>query len=148
MVAIDPANPARDLWQTVIPEGEDAIAPTETSVTLVDHQLIVRALHDAHSRVVSDGLDDAGDRSDGRYLRVLGQESSHYCSPVTLTAISSQLLIQSTTQWTALAVCCVAPSTPASAGGGHFPQMRCEPTPMSPNYLFDKRQDRLAPRRF
>ncbi len=57
MVAIDPANPARDLWQSVIPEGEDAIALTEPSVTLVDHQLIVRTLHDARSRVVSAGLD-------------------------------------------------------------------------------------------
>jgi prolyl oligopeptidase len=49
VVAIDPANPARDLWQTVIPEGEDAIALTEPRVTLVDHQLIVRTLHDAQS---------------------------------------------------------------------------------------------------
>ncbi len=33
VVAIDPANPARSLWQTVIPEGEDAIALTEPRVT-------------------------------------------------------------------------------------------------------------------
>lgn len=59
VVAIDPANPARDLWQTVIPEGEDAIALAEPHVTLVDHQLIVRTLHDAQSRVVSYGLDGA-----------------------------------------------------------------------------------------
>ncbi|MGH8304794.1 MAG: prolyl oligopeptidase family serine peptidase, partial [Steroidobacteraceae bacterium] len=57
VIALDPANPARDNWHTVIAQGADAIDLTETSVTLVDHQLIVRSLHDAHSRVMSYGLD-------------------------------------------------------------------------------------------
>jgi prolyl oligopeptidase len=57
VIAIDPANPARANWRTAIPEGSDAIDLTETSVTLVDHQLIVRSLHDAHSRVMRYALD-------------------------------------------------------------------------------------------
>ena len=57
VIAVDPAEPARSHWKTVIPAESDAIAITETSVTLVDHQLIVRRLHDAHTRVTSYGLD-------------------------------------------------------------------------------------------
>ncbi len=57
VIAIDPAAPARTHWRTVIAEGADAIDLTAPSVTLVDHQLIVRAIHDAHSRVVRYGLD-------------------------------------------------------------------------------------------
>jgi prolyl oligopeptidase len=57
IIAVDPAQPARSHWKTVIPAESDAIAITETSVTLVDHQLIVRRLHDAHTRVTSYGLD-------------------------------------------------------------------------------------------
>jgi prolyl oligopeptidase len=55
IISIDPLRPtARAL--TVVAEGRDAIDLTETSVTLVDHQLIVRSMHDAHSRVVAYGL--------------------------------------------------------------------------------------------
>ncbi|HEV2230103.1 MAG TPA: prolyl oligopeptidase family serine peptidase [Steroidobacteraceae bacterium] len=57
VVAIDPAAPARERWHTAIAEGADAIDLTTPSVTLVDHQLIVRSIHDAHSRVVRYGLD-------------------------------------------------------------------------------------------
>jgi prolyl oligopeptidase len=57
VIAIDPENPARDNWRSVIAEGEDAIDLTERSVTLVGHQLIVRSLHSAHSRVVTYDLD-------------------------------------------------------------------------------------------
>jgi len=45
----------------VVAEGTDAIAlsepPSTPSVTLVDHQLIVQSMHDAHSRVLIYGLD-------------------------------------------------------------------------------------------
>lgn len=54
VVSIDPL--VRQ-WSTVIPESQDAIPVTQQSVTLVDHQLIVRTLHDAHSRVIIYGLD-------------------------------------------------------------------------------------------
>jgi prolyl oligopeptidase len=57
VIAIDPANPARAGWRTVIAAGADAIDFTQPSVTLVDHQLLVRTLHDAHSRVMRYGLD-------------------------------------------------------------------------------------------
>ena len=59
VIAIDPAAPARADWRTAIPEGPDAIDLTTPSVTLVDHQLIVRSIHDAHSRVMRYGLDGA-----------------------------------------------------------------------------------------
>jgi prolyl oligopeptidase len=59
VLAIDPAKPARDAWRTVIAEGADAVTVDglEPSVTLVDHQLLVRSIHDAHSRVLRFGLD-------------------------------------------------------------------------------------------
>jgi prolyl oligopeptidase len=59
VIAIDPRNPARANWRTVVAEGSDAIDLAEASVTLVDHQLIVQSLHDAHSRVVRYRLDGA-----------------------------------------------------------------------------------------
>jgi prolyl oligopeptidase len=57
VIGIDPQNPARDNWRSVIAQGSDAIGLTDRSVTLVGHQLIVRSLHSAHSRVVSYDLD-------------------------------------------------------------------------------------------
>jgi prolyl oligopeptidase len=59
VLAVDPEHPARANWQEVIPEGPDAIdlGVDAGSVTLVGEQLIVRTLHDAHSRVVTYGLD-------------------------------------------------------------------------------------------
>jgi prolyl oligopeptidase len=59
VLAVDPQHPARANWQEVIPEGADAIdlGVDAGSVTLVGEQLIVRTLHDAHSRVVTYGLD-------------------------------------------------------------------------------------------
>lgn len=57
VIAIDPTNPARSNWRTVVAEGADAIDLTEASVTLVDHQLIIQSLHDAHSKAVRYGLD-------------------------------------------------------------------------------------------
>lgn len=57
VIAIDPEAPARTNWRTAIGEGADAIDLTSPSVTLVDHQLIVRSVHDAHSRVMRYGLD-------------------------------------------------------------------------------------------
>ncbi len=57
VIAMDPATPNPAAAPIIIPEGSDAIDLTETSVTLVGHQLIVRAMHDAHSRVATYALD-------------------------------------------------------------------------------------------
>jgi prolyl oligopeptidase len=57
VIAIDPLHPRAEPARTVIAEGTEAIDLTETSVKLVDHQLIVRTIRDAHSRVVTYGLD-------------------------------------------------------------------------------------------
>jgi len=57
VIAIDPLRPHADPAPTIVAEGSDAIDLTQPSVTLVDHQLIVRSMHDAHSRVVTYGLD-------------------------------------------------------------------------------------------
>ena len=57
VLAVDPQHPTRANWQEVIPEGRDAIDLGGRSVTLVGHQLFVRTLHDAHSRVMTYGLD-------------------------------------------------------------------------------------------
>jgi prolyl oligopeptidase len=58
VIAIDPQRP-KAAATTIVPEGPDAIDLTETSVTLVHHQLIVRTIHDAHSKVSTFGLDGA-----------------------------------------------------------------------------------------
>jgi len=57
VISIDPQHPERSRWKEVIAEGADAINLTETSVTLVGHQLLIRTLHDAHNRVLIYGLD-------------------------------------------------------------------------------------------
>jgi prolyl oligopeptidase len=57
VIAIDPLQAHADPAPTVIAEGADAIDLTAPSVTLVDHQLIVRSMHDAHSRIVTYSLD-------------------------------------------------------------------------------------------
>jgi prolyl oligopeptidase len=57
VIAIDPENPARGSWRSVIAQGTDAIDLTSHSVTLVGHQLIVRSLHSAHSRIATYDLD-------------------------------------------------------------------------------------------
>jgi prolyl oligopeptidase len=57
VIAIDPSVTGRAGWKEVVPQGEDAMDVADGSVTLVDHQLIVRALHDAASRVIIYGLD-------------------------------------------------------------------------------------------
>ena len=59
VVAIDPLHPEQANWKNVIAEGADAIDLGDRSVTLVAHQLIVRSIHDAHSRVTVYGLDGA-----------------------------------------------------------------------------------------
>ncbi|MGO9037875.1 MAG: S9 family peptidase, partial [Steroidobacteraceae bacterium] len=59
VIAMDPAAPNPAAAPTIIPQGSDAIDLTETSVTLVGHQLIVRTMHDAHSRVRTYALDGA-----------------------------------------------------------------------------------------
>lgn len=56
VIAIDPLQPAASP-RTVIAQGPDAIDLTSPSVTLVAHQLFVQTMHDAHSRVVTYGLD-------------------------------------------------------------------------------------------
>jgi prolyl oligopeptidase len=57
VIAIDPAHPSAEPPRTIIAETTEAIDLTETSVTLVGHQLIVRTIRDAHSRVMTYGLD-------------------------------------------------------------------------------------------
>lgn len=57
VIAVDPSRPQPEHWTTVVPESQDAISMTDPSVTLVDHQLIVQSLHDAHSRVIVYGED-------------------------------------------------------------------------------------------
>jgi len=55
VISIDPRRPTAQAL-TVVPEGRDAIDLTAINVTLVNHQLIVQSIHDAHSRVVTYGL--------------------------------------------------------------------------------------------
>jgi len=57
VIAIDPQHPGRAAWSTVIAQGSDAIDLTDRSVALVDHQLLVKSVHDARSRVMRYGLD-------------------------------------------------------------------------------------------
>jgi len=57
VIAIDPRTPERTHWRTVVPERQESMDIAYGSVTLVDHQLIVRTLHDAHSQVTVYGLD-------------------------------------------------------------------------------------------
>jgi prolyl oligopeptidase len=59
VIGIDPLHAAEANWTAVIAEGADAIELGAGSVTLVAHQLIVRTLHDAHSRTLLYGLDGA-----------------------------------------------------------------------------------------
>lgn len=59
VVAIDPLHPQRKNWKDVIAEGSDAINLGDRSVGVVAHQLIVRSIHDAHSRVMLYALDGA-----------------------------------------------------------------------------------------
>jgi prolyl oligopeptidase len=57
VIGIDPLKPQKSNWRAVIPEGRDAIEFDEHSAALIAHQLIVRSIHDAHSRVTLYGLD-------------------------------------------------------------------------------------------
>ena len=62
VLAIDPSHPLPGNWQEVIAQGPDAIDIGGKGVTLVGHRLIVRTLHDAHSRVSIYGLGGAPER--------------------------------------------------------------------------------------
>jgi prolyl oligopeptidase len=57
VIAIDPTSRERSRWKEVVPQTADAMDFASGSVTLVDHQLIVRTLHDAHSKVSIYSLD-------------------------------------------------------------------------------------------
>jgi prolyl oligopeptidase len=58
VVSLDLKDPAHATWQQVVGPGPDAIEfGTRAGVTLVGHRLIVRTLHDAHSRVTIYSLD-------------------------------------------------------------------------------------------
>jgi prolyl oligopeptidase len=59
VLAVDPLEPARAAWREVIPEGRDPIDLGGRGATLVGHRLIVRTVHDAHSRVRTYGLEGA-----------------------------------------------------------------------------------------
>lgn len=51
VIAIDPKQPQREHWKNIVPEGPDPLDLAYGSVTVVNHQLIVRTLHDVHSQV-------------------------------------------------------------------------------------------------
>jgi prolyl oligopeptidase len=57
VIALDPSAPGRAGWKDVVPQGDDPMDVAYGSVTLVDHQLIVRTSHDAASKVTVYGLD-------------------------------------------------------------------------------------------
>ncbi len=57
VIAINPKKPDRAHWQEIVPQGADTMDVSYGSVTLVDHQLVVSTLHDAHSQVNIFGLD-------------------------------------------------------------------------------------------
>lgn len=51
VIAIDPASPEQAQWREIIPGGSDTMDLAFGSTRLVDHQLIVSTLHDAHNEV-------------------------------------------------------------------------------------------------
>ncbi|HEY3861864.1 MAG TPA: prolyl oligopeptidase family serine peptidase [Verrucomicrobiae bacterium] len=57
VIAMDPLSPQRSSWKEAVPQSADSMDVAYGSVTLVDHQLIVRTLHDVSSRVSIYGLD-------------------------------------------------------------------------------------------
>jgi prolyl oligopeptidase len=56
VVSVDPSGAVAS-WKEVVPQSDEAMNVDSGSVTLVDHQLIVRTLHDVASKVVVYGLD-------------------------------------------------------------------------------------------
>ncbi len=52
VVAVDPLHVQPGSWREVVPESADAVPLGEDSVNLVGHQILVNAIHDAHSRVL------------------------------------------------------------------------------------------------
>lgn len=59
VLAVDLRHPDRAHFRSVVAQGPDAIDLTEPGVTLVARRLIVRTIHEAHSRVSVYGLDGA-----------------------------------------------------------------------------------------
>ena len=59
VIAIDPESPQHSRWKETVPQGPDALDLAYGSTTLVNHELIIGTLHDAHSRVLVYGLDGA-----------------------------------------------------------------------------------------
>jgi prolyl oligopeptidase len=57
VVAIDPSAAGPSVWKEAVPQGADTMEVDSGSVTLVDHQLIVRTSHDVASKVSIYGLD-------------------------------------------------------------------------------------------
>lgn len=57
VIAIDPKNSARAHWQEIISQGVDTLDVDNGSVSLVNHRLIARTLHDVCSQVKIFGLD-------------------------------------------------------------------------------------------
>jgi prolyl oligopeptidase len=57
VIAIDPTSTQQSQWREVMPEGPDTMDLAFGSARLVDHQLIVSTLHDAHNEVRIYGLD-------------------------------------------------------------------------------------------
>lgn len=57
VIAIPAERPSRSHWKNVVPQAEDAMDSASGSVTLVNHELIVGTLHDAHSKITVYGPD-------------------------------------------------------------------------------------------
>jgi prolyl oligopeptidase len=57
VIAVDPTATPRPTWREVIAQSTDTIGINEPSVSVVNHRLVVRALHDAHSQVTLYRLD-------------------------------------------------------------------------------------------
>ncbi len=57
VIAIDPKNPNRAHWREIIPQAADTLDVDNGSVSLVNHRLIARTLHDVCSEVKIFGLD-------------------------------------------------------------------------------------------
>jgi prolyl oligopeptidase len=53
VIAVDTANPARSQWQTLIPESADTLVNAQ----IINHQLVVQYLQDAHSVIRLHALD-------------------------------------------------------------------------------------------
>ncbi len=79
VVAIDPKRPAREHWKTAVAARPDPMDFTAGSVTVIDHRLLVRTMHDVHSVVEVFNLD--GERERAIELPGVGSAHGFYGQP-------------------------------------------------------------------